>query len=165
MYLPEANQWSIPVQSVSIKFFSSWESMKQKNPQHSDCSFLFPFFCFFPPFLFFLPVITAVVSGVGVQMGCRSTPLPFFSLTPSPLLLLTRLSGALTLPGNKPPVIPTCQRCHNVIYLLAQMSAFKEADPRDVERGSIFRLYSFYLWRNPISYIVSKAPIQAPREM
>lgn len=50
-------------------------------------------------------------------MGCRSTPLPFFSLTPSPLLLLTRLSGALTLPGNKLPVNPTCLRCHHVIYL------------------------------------------------
>lgn len=37
-------------------------------------------------------------------MGCRSTPLPFLSLTPSPLLLPTRLSDALTLPGNKLPV-------------------------------------------------------------
>lgn len=50
-------------------------------------------------------------------MGCRSTPLPFLSLTPSPLLLPTRLSDALTLPGNKLPVKPTCLRCHSIIYL------------------------------------------------
>lgn len=83
---------------------------------HSDYSFFF----FLPP-LFFLsfvsPLITAVGSGVGVQMGCRSTPLPFLSLTPSPLLLPTRLSDALTLPGNKLPVKPTCLRCHSIIYL------------------------------------------------
>lgn len=50
-------------------------------------------------------------------MGCRSTPLPFLSLTPSPLLLPTRLSDALTLPGNKLPVKPTCLRCHSIICL------------------------------------------------
>ena len=86
---------------------------------HSDYSFFFfsspsPFSVFFS---FVSPLITAVGSGVGVQMGCRSTPLPFLSLTPSPLLLPTRLSDALTLPGNKLPVKPTCLRCHSIIYL------------------------------------------------
>lgn len=86
---------------------------------HSDYSFFF----FFLPLLslFFLsfvsPLVTAVGSGVGVQTGCRSTPLPFLSLTPSPLLLPTRLSDALTLPGNKLPVKPTCLRCHSIISL------------------------------------------------
>lgn len=49
-------------------------------------------------------LITAVGYGVAVPMGCRGTHLPFLSLTPSPPLPPTRLSGALTLPGNKPPV-------------------------------------------------------------
>lgn len=49
-------------------------------------------------------LITAVGCGVGVQMGHRSTHLPFLSLTPFPPLPPTRLSGALTLPGNKLPV-------------------------------------------------------------
>lgn len=49
-------------------------------------------------------LITAVGYGVGVPMGYRSTPLPFLSPTPFPPLPPTRLSGALTLPGNKLPV-------------------------------------------------------------
>lgn len=98
-------------------FFSLQGSMTALS--HSDYSFFF----FFLPLLslFFLsfvsPLVTAVGSGVGVQMGCRSTPLPFLSLTPSPLLLPTRLSDALTLPGNKLPVKPTCLRCHSIISL------------------------------------------------
>lgn len=49
-------------------------------------------------------LITAVGCGVGVPMASRSTHLPFLSPTPSPPLPPTRLSGALTLPGNKLPV-------------------------------------------------------------
>lgn len=37
-------------------------------------------------------------------MGYRSPHLPFLSLTPFPPLPPTRLSGALTLPGNMLPV-------------------------------------------------------------
>lgn len=97
-------------------FFSLQGSMTALS--HSDYSFFFflPLLSLF--FLSFIsPLVTAVGSGVGVQMGCRSTPLPFLSLTPSPLLLPTRLSDALTLPGNKLPVKPTCLRCHSIIYL------------------------------------------------
>lgn len=96
-------------------FFSLQGSMTALS--HSDYSFFFfslSFLCFFS---FVSPLITAVGSGVGVQTGCRSTPLPFLSLTPSPPLLPTRLSGALILPGNKLPVKPTCLRCHSIIYL------------------------------------------------
>lgn len=49
-------------------------------------------------------LITAVGCGVGVPTGCRSPHLPFLSLTPFPPLPPTRLSGALTLPGNMLPV-------------------------------------------------------------
>lgn len=101
---------------VSINFSLSLQG-SMTALSHSDYSFFFfslSSLCFFS---FVSPLIVAVGSGVGVQMGCRSTPLPFLSLTPSPLLLPTRLSDALTLPGNKLPVKPTCLRCHSIIYL------------------------------------------------
>jgi len=100
--------------SFLLIFFSLQGSMTALS--HSDYSFFF-FLPLLSLFFSFVSLITAVGSGVGVQMGCRSTPLPFLSLTPSPPLLPTRLSDALILPGNKLPVKPTCLRCHSTIYL------------------------------------------------
>lgn len=110
-------EYSCLILFLLIFFLSLQGSMTAlSHSDYSFCLFFLPLLSLF--FLsFFSPLITAVGSGVGVQMGCRSTPLPFLSLTPSPLLLPTRLSDALTLPGNKLPVKPTCLRCHSIIYL------------------------------------------------